>query len=86
MRIEEMDKPNTIRYEPYILEAKARTYAWCACGLSNKQPFCDGSHGAIGMAPKIVQITENKKIAWCGCKATNTPPFCDGTHKKFRNK
>lgn len=23
---------------------KGKSYAWCACGLSKKQPFCDGSH------------------------------------------
>ena len=21
-----------------------KKYAWCVCGLSKKQPFCDGSH------------------------------------------
>ena len=23
---------------------KDKSYYWCACGLSKKQPFCDGSH------------------------------------------
>ena len=23
---------------------KGKTYYWCGCGLSKKQPFCDGSH------------------------------------------
>ena len=23
---------------------KDRVYFWCTCGLSNKQPMCDGSH------------------------------------------
>ncbi|OGX33427.1 MAG: cytochrome C551 [Omnitrophica WOR_2 bacterium RIFCSPHIGHO2_01_FULL_48_9] len=80
-----MSKKNTIRYAPYILEAEAKTYAWCSCGQSQKQPFCDGSHGSVGMSPKIVQIPEKKSVAWCGCKATATPPFCDGTHKKFKS-
>ena len=69
---------------PYILEAQARTYAWCACGQSQKQPFCDGSHGSTEMHPLIVQISENKTIAWCGCKLSNNKPYCDGTHKKLR--
>ena len=31
--------------EPAGLTLEAgKTYAWCACGLSQKQPFCDGSH------------------------------------------
>ena len=27
-----------------VLEGK--TYYWCTCGISAKQPFCDGSHNA----------------------------------------
>ena len=23
---------------------KNKSYFWCSCGLSSKQPFCDGSH------------------------------------------
>merc|ERR1719187_3183255 len=23
---------------------KGKKYAWCSCGYSKKQPFCDGSH------------------------------------------
>ena len=28
-----------------------RTYWWCACGRSARQPFCDGSHQGTGLAP-----------------------------------
>ena len=28
-----------------VLEGKS--YYWCACGKSSKQPFCDGSHTKI---------------------------------------
>ena len=76
-----MSKPR--QYKPYVRELKPGRYAWCACGLSSKDPFCDGSHGQVGMRPKIVEITEIKTVAFCGCKATSTPPFCDGTHSKF---
>ena len=30
---------------PYkVMVQKGKTYFWCACGLSEKQPFCDGKH------------------------------------------
>lgn len=69
--------------KPFVLEMKPGRYAWCSCGESRKQPFCDGSHGSTGMLPHIEIITETKTVAWCGCKSTETPPYCDGTHKKF---
>ena len=68
---------------PFVLTVKPGRYAWCACGESKKQPFCDGSHGSTGMYPVIVEIAEEKQIAWCGCKCSEHKPYCDGTHKKF---
>lgn len=69
--------------QPIILTMKPGTYAWCSCGQSTKQPFCDGSHGPTGMRPVLEVIEEEKQVAWCGCKASNRKPFCDGTHKKI---
>lgn len=67
---------------PYPVEVEAgKTYAWCACGRSAVQPFCDGSHKAVGMKP-VVFTPETAKTLWfCGCKRTGKPPFCDGSHK-----
>jgi CDGSH-type Zn-finger protein len=56
-------------------------YAWCACGRSAVQPYCDGSHKGTGMAPTIF-IAEKSETVWlCGCKRTMQPPFCDGSHE-----
>lgn len=71
------------RNAPYVLDMKPGIYAWCACGLSKNQPFCDGSHSSTPLRPMIVHLTEDKKIAWCGCKASNKKPYCDGTHKNI---
>ncbi len=68
---------------PIGMVMKPGLYMWCACGLSKKQPFCDGSHGPSGLRPLPVEITEEKMVVWCGCKMTEKKPFCDGSHKKL---
>ena len=76
-----MADPKIAQKRPCVLEVEAGTYWWCACGLSQKQPYCDGSHKGTEFRPLKVQIPENKKIYWCCCKHTGNKPFCDGTHK-----
>ncbi len=78
-----MSKPEVPQKSPYVLDTKAGKYAWCACGRSSKQPFCDGSHKGTEFTPIIVEIQEDKKIAWCGCKHTKNGTFCDGTHSSL---
>lgn len=68
---------------PYVMDVEPGRYAWCSCGHSSKQPYCDGSHKGSGMAPIIEEVTEAKKVAWCGCKASGNGPFCDGSHSKL---
>ena len=57
--------------------------AWCSCGLSKTQPFCDGSHSReeTNMTPVVVTCDKEASYAWCACKQTKTPPFCDGSHR-----
>jgi CDGSH-type Zn-finger protein len=76
-----MDNPQIPQKAPFVMEVEPGTYAWCACGRSKKQPYCDGSHVGTGFTPHIERITEKKKVAWCGCKHTQSVPFCDGSHK-----
>ena len=69
---------------PMGVELEAgKNYAWCACGKSSKQPFCDGTHKGSGMVPVIFQVEESRKYHLCMCKQTNKPGFCDGTHKSL---
>jgi CDGSH-type Zn-finger protein len=59
-------------------------YWWCACGLSKRQPFCDGSHKAAGeFTPIKFTATEAQKVWLCGCKNSSNKPYCDGTHNKL---
>ena len=70
---------------PYVLRVEPGNYAWCSCGRSEKEPYCDGSHKQCDppQRPVIEEIKEEKNVAWCGCKKTQTPPYCDGTHSKL---
>ena len=80
-----MEKPVSAQKSPYKVKVeKSKTYFWCACGLSLKQPFCDGSHKKEGKFKSLKYLAdENKELYFCGCKMTNHPPFCDGSHSKF---
>ena len=61
---------------------KNKSYFWCSCGLSSKQPFCDGSHKNTDFSPVKFIADETKKMFFCTCKQTNNQPFCDGSHNK----
>ncbi|MDA3905452.1 MAG: CDGSH iron-sulfur domain-containing protein [Bacteroidales bacterium] len=78
-----MSNPVIPQKQPYVIEMEAGQYAWCSCGKSKKQPFCDGSHEGSSFSPVFEKIAEPKKVAWCGCKHSKTPPFCDGSHQNL---
>lgn len=81
-----MTTPKVAGTEPVCVQTEAgKTYAWCTCGLSEKQPFCDGKHNQIEDKPfKSLKVTfDAAEEAWfCVCKQTKTPPFCDGSHRE----
>tara|TARA_B100001123_G_C14994645_1_gene901022 strand:+ start:580 stop:822 length:243 start_codon:yes stop_codon:yes gene_type:complete len=80
-----MKKPTSPQKSPYKFKVvQGKIYPWCTCGLSQKQPFCDGSHREEGIFRSLKHTAEEtKEVYFCGCKMTKTPPFCDGTHSKF---
>lgn len=69
---------------PFAVDVETgKSYWWCACGRSAKQPFCDGSHKKeTGITPVKWDAPASTKVYFCGCKSTATAPLCDGTHKK----
>jgi len=76
--------PVVVQKAPYGVEVEAgKTYYWCACGLSAKQPFCDGSHKGTGLNPMPHISDKASKIWFCGCKASANKPLCDGAHKNI---
>jgi len=77
-----MSDPVRAADSPFSQEVEAgKSYYWCACGLSKKQPFCDGSHKETEFTPVKYEAPESKKVFFCGCKATGSQPMCDGSHK-----
>ena len=43
------DKPIAIEVE------QGKSYYWCSCGKSSKQPFCDGSHKGSEFNPQVLK-------------------------------
>ena len=68
----------------YYYEVKAgKRYLWCACGRSQSQPFCDGSHAGTEFLPVAFKAERDEDVIFCGCKQTGTAPFCDGSHSNL---
>jgi CDGSH-type Zn-finger protein len=77
-----MSEPNVAAPGPVLLELDPGRYFWCRCGLSKKQPLCDGSHkNGTDLVPLKFEIGIKEKRYYCQCKHTGRAPFCDGTHK-----
>ena len=78
-----MNNPKVVQKFPYKVTVESeKSYWWCSCGKSSKQPFCDGSHEGTEFKPVIYKAEFTKKIFFCNCKQTNNEPFCDGSHNK----
>ena len=81
--LETMDEAKIADTKPCVLDLEPGDYWWCACGLSEGQPFCDGSHKGTSFTPQKVTISEARKVALCACKRSADPPMCDGSHSKL---
>ncbi len=77
-----MSERHAAQKAPYPVAVEAgKTYYWCACGRSAKQPFCDGSHKATSITPVAYTADKTATAYFCGCKASHKEPLCDGSHK-----
>ena len=76
------DKPVVAGKASFKVELKAgERKAWCQCGLSKTQPFCDGTHKGTEMKPVVFTAEKDGDVHLCMCKCTGNAPHCDGTHK-----
>ena len=91
------DLPHIAKKEPAMVNVQpGKIYAWCTCGLSQKQPFCDGVHKKIAHTinehdePILpykslkVEFEKEEEVWFCQCKQTKTPPYCDGSHNTLK--
>jgi CDGSH iron-sulfur domain-containing protein 3 len=83
--------PHITQKAPFkIAVEQGKKYFWCSCGLSQKQPFCDGSHkahknadGSSVMKSVVYEAAENAVIRFCGCRHSKKGAICDGTHNSL---
>lgn len=79
-----MSKPIIADNKPTkVMLEKGKSYYFCTCGRSKKQPYCDGSHAGTEFKPKAFTAEQDGDAYLCACKHTANQPFCDGTHKQF---
>jgi CDGSH-type Zn-finger protein len=79
-----MSVPAIAQKGPYPVQVEAsKSYYWCSCGLSESQPFCNGSHAGTGLSPINFGAAETKTVYLCGCKSSKNGVFCDGSHTKL---
>ena len=79
-----MTEPIIAQKGPYqVTVQEGKKYFWCACGRSENQPFCDGSHQVTDIAPLLYTAEATKDVWFCGCKQSGRKPLCDGTHEKL---
>jgi len=63
---------------------KGKSYFWCSCGKSKKQPFCDGSHAGTDFKPLMYLAEKTETKYFCTCKETKNKPLCDGSHNELK--
>jgi CDGSH-type Zn-finger protein len=63
-------------------------YWWCSCGLSQNQPFCDGTHRGTGFSPVLYTSETDGIVGFCLCKQSQKAggAICDGKHKELRQE
>ena len=52
-----MAKPERAGDAPIGVDVvEGKSYYWCTCGKSSKQPFCDGSHKGSEFGPLTLSL------------------------------
>ncbi len=63
---------------------QAGKFNYCACGRTENNPFCDGSHyESTDIKPILVVFEFQQEVKWCDCRNSKNLPFCDHSHRKL---
>eukprot|EP01061_Rhynchopus_euleeides_P009748 TRINITY_DN18_c25_g1_i1.p1 TRINITY_DN18_c25_g1~~TRINITY_DN18_c25_g1_i1.p1 ORF type:complete len:526 (+),score=116.09 TRINITY_DN18_c25_g1_i1:112-1689(+) len=80
-------EPVCFSASPIVVECTAgTTYFYCTCGLSENQPFCDGSHVGVKdldgapYVPEAYRPAQSGPVSFCGCRTSKSGAVCDGSH------
>jgi CDGSH-type Zn-finger protein len=68
--------------KPVLVTLEPGPFAWCSCGKSSNQPFCDGTHQGTKFTPVLFKIAEKREAWLCNCKRSKDSPYCDETHSE----
>ncbi|NMM44600.1 CDGSH iron-sulfur domain-containing protein [Rhodospirillaceae bacterium KN72] len=78
-----MTAPTRRKANPHAVPVESgKAYLWCACGESQRFPYCDGSHVGTGLTPHRYFADKARTILVCGCGRSARMPLCDGTHAR----
>jgi CDGSH-type Zn-finger protein len=79
-----MSRPVVTQKAPFPIEVEAgKSYYWCSCGQSAKQPFCDGSYKGSEHTPTPYTAEKSGTVYFCGCRHSAKGALCDGSHQKL---
>ncbi len=82
-----MEQPHIAARTPAPIQLESgKRYAFCTCGQSANQPFCDGKHKGTRFVPLVFTAEKSEEVWMCRCKRTGTAPRCDGSHNKLPNE
>ena len=81
-----LTKPIVRRAGPYKFSklVEGKNYWYCTCGISSKDPFCDGTHKGSKFKCVGFVATADEIHVLCGCKQNkgDKNPYCDGSHNE----
>ncbi|MFM7084288.1 MAG: CDGSH iron-sulfur domain-containing protein [Hyphomicrobium sp.] len=80
-------EPVVAQKGPYQVElVEGKSYWYCKCGRSKRQPFCAGAHKNTGIEPLQFKPPSSGTYNLCGCKGTDEEPDGDGSQNVLETK